>query len=318
MDGSISIIQALQASVPDPGSSLNLFTFLGLPEFFLMVIPLIYWCFDKTLGIRLSLILSLSTGLCDALKIAIHSPRPYWVSSDVRALATYPSFGLPSGHAQNALVFFGYLGAWIKKRWAWALCAIIVVLTGLARVYQAVHFPLDIIAGWAVGLVILVLFLRFENPAAEWIGRKTLCARIGLIFLSSVGLVGVSLLALVSLGSWQLPAAWSALALSATGVPIDPLFPRDTLVAAGLLFGVLAGAALSDRYIRFTVSGTPARKVLRYCIGIIGLFIIWQGLAFLVHAPAYGGYIMTYLRPAAAGLWIGAGAPLLFQKAGLF
>ncbi|WP_321507681.1 phosphatase PAP2 family protein [uncultured Methanoregula sp.] len=318
MDDSILFIQTLQVNAPNLGLFMQAIAFLGQPEFYLLFIPLIYWCFDKTLGIRLALILSLSTGLCDALKISIHSPRPYWVSSDVKALTNYPSFGMPSGHAQNALVFFGYLAAWIKKMWAWIICTIIILLIGLARVYQAVHFPLDIITGWAVGLVILVLVLRFENPAAEWMCKKTLGVQIGVIFLCSVVLICISLLALVSLGSWQVPTVWSELALSQSGFPIDPLVPRDTLITAGLLFGAATGAVLANRYVKFTVSGTNAQKVLRYCIGIVILFVIWLGLSPLVQPQTYSGYLMTYLRPAVAGLWICAGAPRLFQKIGLY
>ncbi|MFA4826253.1 MAG: phosphatase PAP2 family protein [Methanoregula sp.] len=317
MEGSIPFIQTLQTSAPDLGPFMQGVASLGSPEFFLMVIPLIYWCFDRTLGIRLALILSLSGALCDALKIAIHSPRPYWVSPDVKALASYPSFGMPSGHAQSAMVFFGYLAAYLRKMWAWIICIILILLIGLARVFQAVHYPEDVIAGFAVGLVILVLFLRFEEPAAGWIGKKSLGVQVGAIFLVSMGLIGISILALVSLGSWQLPAGWSALALSQTGIPIDPLFPRDTLIAAGLLFGSGTGAVLANRFIPFNVSGTRSQKVVRYCIGMVILFILWLGLSPLTHSPTFTGWLMTYLQPAAAGLWIGIGAPLLFRKAGL-
>ena len=149
---------------------MQIVAFLGQPEFYLLFIPLIFWCYDKILGLRLAIFLSISGALNDTLKIICHSPRPYWVTPDVKAFTSMSSFGMPSAHAQNALVFFGCIAATLRKKWIWILCIAIIILIGIARVYQAVHFPLDIITGWIVGLVILLLFLRFETPVVKWLG----------------------------------------------------------------------------------------------------------------------------------------------------
>jgi hypothetical protein len=130
-------------------------------------------------------------------------------------------------------------------------------------------------------------------------------------------LISISALALASLGSWQLPAGWTVLAFSQSGVPIDPLIPRDTLSTAGLLFGSAAGALLANQYVGYSVSGSCLQKILRYCAGIILLFVIWLALSPLTHPPTYQAYLMTYVRSAIAGLWICIGAPLLFRKTGL-
>ena len=52
-------------------------TFLGDEEFYLLVMPMVYWCIDSRLGIRMGMILMLSNSLGTSLKFLFHSPRPF-------------------------------------------------------------------------------------------------------------------------------------------------------------------------------------------------------------------------------------------------
>jgi membrane-associated phospholipid phosphatase len=97
------------------------FSFLGSTEFFLLFLPAVYWCYDLRLGMRLALIFIFSQGINEILKVAFHSPRPYWVSPDINVLSTYGSFGLPSGHAQDAVCVWGMLAFHVRRAWAFAL-----------------------------------------------------------------------------------------------------------------------------------------------------------------------------------------------------
>ena len=318
MDSGIAVIQALQVSLPNLGPAMQAIAFLGQPEFYLLVIPLVYWCYDRSLGLRLALLVAISGSINDTLKIGFHTPRPYWVSHDVKALTNYPTFGLPSGHAQNALVFFGYIAVFFRKLRVWIVCILIILLIGLARVYQAMHFPSDVIAGWLAGLLILLVFIGGEKPVAAWIGKKPAGVQVSLVFLSSLALIGLTQLALMSLGSWIVPADWATTALAQTGVPIDPLAPRDTYIAAGLLFGAATGAILTRGRPGMEIPEGASRKSARYLVGIVILFAIWLIFSNLVQLPAYEGYTVTYVRSALAGLWIFAGAPYLFLKAGRY
>ncbi len=82
----------------------------------------------------------------------------------VTALVAEFGHSFPSGHAMGATVFYGLLGyiAWrfmTTRRWARAVIFAVTVLliagTGLARIYLHVHYPSDVLAGWAAGLFIL-------------------------------------------------------------------------------------------------------------------------------------------------------------------
>lgn len=88
------------------------------------------------------------------LKILIERDRP---NSD--ALFHLDTFSFPSGHATAAAALFGYLGLVLIRlypRWriAIAVCmSVVILLIGLSRVYLGVHFPSDIIGGYLLGAV---------------------------------------------------------------------------------------------------------------------------------------------------------------------
>jgi undecaprenyl-diphosphatase len=71
------------------------------------------------------------------------------------------SYSFPSGHSLASFCFYGALAAIItvriKKLWlktlVWLAAAIMILLIGISRVYLGVHYPSDVLAGFAVGLI---------------------------------------------------------------------------------------------------------------------------------------------------------------------
>src|SRR5262245_25719538 len=93
-------IQALGAWLQSP---MEFFSFLGTEYFFLLILPLIYWSLDASLGLRVAFILITSNYLNGLFKLLFAGPRPYWISNKVTPFAAESTFGVPSGHAQNAM-----------------------------------------------------------------------------------------------------------------------------------------------------------------------------------------------------------------------
>lgn len=311
---SIIFRQSLPALLP----LMLFFSFLGSIEFFLLFLPAVYWCYDQRLGMRLALILIFSQGLNEVLKVAFHSPRPYWISPDVVVQGAYSNFGIPSGHAQDSVCVWGMLALHIRRAWAFAAALMLILLIGLSRIYLNAHFPIDVVAGWAFGALILLAFLRLESPVSTRLQRLGPMRQVLVSFLASLCLLALYALAQASLGSWQMPTVWNANALAATGVAIDPFSPEGIMEASGMIFGIGLGYVLQKRRGGFAVGGPLNKRLLRYASGMILLALIWYGLGEVGHGQgAMVFYALSYLRALLAGAWAAGGAPLAFKRLGL-
>ncbi|WP_411834992.1 phosphatase PAP2 family protein [Pseudoxanthomonas mexicana] len=72
------------------------------------------------------------------------------------SIAPEHTFSFPSGHAMGSmtLAMVVALLAW-NTRWRWpvaALAAAFALLVGVSRIYLGVHYPSDILGGWAAGM----------------------------------------------------------------------------------------------------------------------------------------------------------------------
>ncbi|WP_009632420.1 phosphatase PAP2 family protein [Synechocystis sp. PCC 7509] len=71
-------------------------------------------------------------------------------------------YSFPSGHAMVSMVIYGFIGYILATRyrrqqvWIISLTTLLVVAIGFSRLYLGVHWPTDIIAGYAAGIVWLI------------------------------------------------------------------------------------------------------------------------------------------------------------------
>lgn len=296
------------------------FTFTGNIEFYLLLLPILYWNVDRRLGVRLGVFLLLSIVINNLFKMIVHSPRPYWVDTHVHLWADPELFfGLPSGHAQNAVVMWGLLALEGRRAWGWVAAFLLALLTGLSRIYLGVHFPSDVLAGWLLGLLVLWGALGWEMSIVHWLQRYRPTGRLLLLFTISLLLTASGLLVsqLVQM-SWSMPAEWAAAALAVAGVAPSPFSLHDIVTATGALWGLSAGALLCTLWADFSTQAPLKAKLLRFVLGAIGVLLLWQGLdkvfALLADEESPLGYLLRYLRYSAVGIWVGLLAPMLFLR----
>lgn len=295
---------------------MQFFSFLGTEEFFLMVMPAVYWCIEPKLGIRLGWMLVLTNWVNGIAKLAFHAPRPYWVSAEVKALSSETSFGMPSGHAQNAAALWGLASTQVQWRWFRWLSLAIILLIGISRIYLGMHFAGDVLVGWAIGAVLVWLFVRLEPGILEWAKRQSIRNLGMVIFLASLLIIAGFSLSNVLFGDWNIPTAWVSLAAKQTpNTPIDPRNIEGGFTLGGILFGFGLGAVWLDRRYGLPTGGSREQRILRYLLGIAGVMILWYGLGKLFPDNANAiSYMLRYLRYALIGSWVSVFAPLLFRR----
>jgi undecaprenyl-diphosphatase len=121
------------------------------------VLLLVCWCRRQRGLLFLVLVTMAGAGILDGtLKLAFHRPRP-----DPFVGAMPSTWSFPSGHALISLCFYGLIAGIVSlranHRWQrvaiWICASLLVGLIGLSRVYLGVHWPSDVVAGYAAGLI---------------------------------------------------------------------------------------------------------------------------------------------------------------------
>lgn len=99
--------------------------------------------------------------LIKLIHLAVSTPRPF-VSLDIVPLVDHQADeSFPSRHAAMAAVLsLPYL--YFKSKWS-TLFLTLMLWVGIARVYVGVHYPLDIIGGFAVGIISLLAALQIKK-----------------------------------------------------------------------------------------------------------------------------------------------------------
>lgn len=108
--------------------------------------------------------LILNTGL----KLFFSKPRPeLW-----HRLISEKSFSFPSGHALGSMVLYGFIAYELATHYPqfakviYSLTLVLITVIGISRLYLGVHWPTDIIAGYGVGflwLMICIAMLKLQR-----------------------------------------------------------------------------------------------------------------------------------------------------------
>jgi undecaprenyl-diphosphatase len=151
-------------------------TALGSAVVLILLVLLIlgYLCLRRQFAAALFIALATAggEGLNTLLKESFQRTRPDFVPH----LTEVKTLSFPSGHAMAASIFYlticAVLAQTAKRRrekiYIVGAGVLLTLLTGLSRIYLGVHFPSDVVAGWAAGAAWAILCWGI----ARWFDRR--------------------------------------------------------------------------------------------------------------------------------------------------
>ena len=242
-----ALIEWLQTNLGSAGIAIASFiSNFGEELFLVAILGFLYWCWDKRAGATVGLsLLTVSVWNPMAKNVAMRL-RPYMVHGNVKCLKPVDSgadimdvaaqgYSFPSGHSSSAAATYGAAACVLRKRWLTVTVVALVLLVGISRFILGVHYPTDVLVGWALGLIAMTVVIKLE---------KTLKKR------------------------WVLYAV-----LIAIGLPgIFYCTTNDYFSSYGMLLGMAAGDLFERKYVNFENTRHPLFMILRLIGGVAVFF----------------------------------------------
>lgn len=133
---------------------------------FMIILCLVLLVVIKNKGYPITLSLNILgvSGLNLATKYIFSRERPIGIN-----LVEETGYSFPSGHAMASLAFYGYViylvykniqNKWIKLV-SISILSLAILLIGTSRIYLGVHFASDVLGGYILALIYLILFIKF-------------------------------------------------------------------------------------------------------------------------------------------------------------
>ena len=142
-------------------------TLLGGASFLLTITFLLFiFLKNKKYSVCIGANLIIITIINQVLKVILQRPRPI-----EHRLINETGYSFPSGHSMISMAFYGYLIYLVYKHisnnyYKWFLIIILsllILFIGVSRIYLGVHYVSDVIAGFAISIVYLIIFILIVN-----------------------------------------------------------------------------------------------------------------------------------------------------------
>lgn len=141
---------------------MNGISFLGGVEF-MIVMSVIIMIIER--NVLFGIGISINTLINKIFKLTIRRDRP----SNILIIDNEYSF--PSGHSMASMFLYGYIIYKIKKskmnnnlkRLFIILLSLLILLIGFSRLYLGAHYLSDILCGYSLSIILLIIFIYISN-----------------------------------------------------------------------------------------------------------------------------------------------------------
>ncbi|UCH03946.1 MAG: phosphatase PAP2 family protein [Candidatus Thorarchaeota archaeon] len=274
----------LRNLLPWAGGFFKIISEVGDIPFYVAIIFVAYWTFGKREAILTSLVMVASVFVNYWLKYFIANPRPsntppnnYWYEG-VEAI----NFGTPSGHAQSSATFYGWLSGKLRKWWMLLLSTVLVFLIGISRVYLGVHYLGNVLPGWGIGIVLVLVTLQLESQLTSFAARyKSEYLRLALFVFGFIVTFASSFLPFPPGDNF---GAYGGMIMGlGIAVPLEQGFVdfesvshfRSTIAVVGVVVGVMLVLGAMLGLSQFLPTAEIWLRTLRYFIVVVLGIFIW-------------------------------------------
>ncbi len=250
-DWELQLMEWLQERIGSSGFGFWLLSNLsafGEQLLLVAVMGFLYWGLNKEFGKYLGLNVLMVNVWNPMIKNVFLRLRPYFVPGyKVELLRLIDSgadpmdvaaqgYSFPSGHSSSAVAAYGSLAAHEKKnRLLWVLAILLPLLVGFSRVCMGAHYPTDVLCGWLLGAVVVIL--------VPWL-RKKIKSR------------------------WL----FYAVLLLSTAPGFFYCDSNDYFTSFGMLLGFVLAEPFEEKYVKFENTRNILRCILRTVGGALVYF----------------------------------------------
>ena len=242
-DWEVALMQWIQSWLGDVGTVIaSIFSEMGEQLVCVAVLGFLYWCWEKEYGKYVGLNVLVGITLNPMIKNIFLRRRPYFDNPGIKCLKpvergadiydiSAQGYSFPSGHSTNSVTLYTSLGLYKKNRILMILGVILPLLVGISRFCVGVHYPTDVVCGWALGLIV-VFFVPMLQRAIKnrW--------------------VFYGLLVLIALPGWFYCKS------------------ADYYTSFGILIGFIFAVEFEERFVKFENTRNVLRIILRVALGV--------------------------------------------------
>ena len=238
----VSLMEAIQAHLGSFGVKLaSIVSMFGEELVLVAVLGFVYWSLNKNIGRKIGLNIVMGVVWSPLIKNIVCRRRPYFDNPGIKCLKPVDSsadiydikaqgWSFPSGHSTNSTIAFVSVAYFFRNKAVRIICILLPILVGISRFCVGVHYPTDVICGWALGLVIVFLM--------PWLLDHSKHKPVLYIIIFAVSLVG---------------CFWSK--------------TNDYYTGLGMMAGFFLGDLFEERFVRFENTKVWWRMLLRVLIG---------------------------------------------------